>query len=259
MEKYIPQKDSFNMALILDRLSNGLLWLSFFLSIISTFEKYWNQINYISTILIIFNIIVIIAILILQISKRILLHKAENIRRDCMIDNALGTSIAEEASIGYFDNDEIQAGLKKLLANVYQNSVFSYEIVSAMINKRICPTILMALPLVVFSVIGFINLTVSIPLLQLFVSGLVLMKFIDLFYYKRNVEWVKEKAQNITTNLSQHSTIDKFGMAQIIQLVLRYETNIAMMQIILDGKIHEKKNARMTFKWTTVKERQNIH
>jgi hypothetical protein len=63
----------------------------------------------------------------------IIVPQADSKRRDDFIDNSFGSTFSTNASVGYFDTDEIRPGLYKAASNLFENCFFNYILVKAVI------------------------------------------------------------------------------------------------------------------------------
>ena len=259
MAQYAPQKHNFNTAVALEKWYSKLLWLNFFLTLLPLFQKYWQMTNVINNVIVSLNTILITGMCIIGLLQKHGLNKAENIRRDALLDDAFGTKLGDENAIGYYDNSEIESGYKKLLANVYENSLISYNIVSKMRNRMIVPGLILGITIIPCIMIGFLNVGFSVPLLQLFMSGVFVEKMYFLSTYMTNVKWVMDRAKEISENLSQGRRINEKTLVKILQLLLRYETNISRNQIILNEKIYNQMNPQLTETWSNLKKRYSLN
>ena len=259
MTQYVPQKHDFDIAVMMDKWYSRLLWLNFTLALLPSLQKLWQLNNTINDVIFYLNIVLIMGMCIIGLLQKHWLSKAENIRRDTLLDDAFETKFGDESAIGYYDNSEMRSGHRKLLANIYQNSLFSFEIASKMKNKLIIPLIVLGIVITYCMIKGFSNVAFSVPLLQLFLSGLFIGKIYSLYTYRTNVKWVKDKAKEINESLSQEQEIEEKDMVKILQLFLRYETTISRTMIILDEKIFTQMNSQLTETWNNLKKRYSIY
>lgn len=256
---YAPQKHDFDIAVMLDKWYSKLLLLNFGLALMPSLQKLWQSNTIINDVIFYLNIVSIIGMCIIGLLQKHWLNKAENIRRDALLDDAFETKLGDESAIGYYDNFEMRSGYRKLLANIYQNSLFSFKIASKMKNKLIILLIVLGVVITYCMIKGFSNVAFSVPLLQLFLSGLFVEKIYNLYIYRTNVKWVQDKAKEINEGLSHGQEIDEKNIVKILQLFLRYETNISRTMIILDEKIFTQMNSQLTETWNNLKKRYSIY
>ena len=255
MEKYVPQKSDFDSVKKIDKVYTRLLCCSFAISISSVFAGYWQAYRIINMIFIFIYILLIVSTFTAQIYRDIKLNDAENIRRDTLIDDAFGSKIADESSLGYYDNTDINHGYKRLLANICENSLFSVKIASKMLWKSIVLSAILIAAVICCSVIGFSNVSFAIPLMQILMSVMFVFRTVGIFLYKYNVKIIYDKAKLL---LGDSSSESKINITSVLQLLIRYESNISRFQIILDEKAYIELNPELTKKWDENKKRYNI-
>ncbi|BDU50897.1 hypothetical protein [Haliovirga abyssi] len=249
MAKSSPQTNFFMKSLYLDRWYNKIFILIIFLSIIFIFLK----------LDILVNILSILFIIVLGVLKYLIdfyREKGEIIRRRDFIDNSFGSKLHYENSEGYYDNEEIEEGLYKTIVNLFENTFFSKEISEKMKQKVLYNSIIPGIIIIGFSVLGFANSQIALPILQLFLSKIFIMKTINVWNYNKNTEDIFNRIIMLFNELK----IEEIGKyePQILNLWIEYECSISNYKLFLDSKIYNELNPILIEKWNIMKEKYKI-
>lgn len=252
MAKSSPQTNYFMRAKNLNKWYENLFIGIFLLSIIFTYFK----------IKILGDIFSIIFIFVLGILKYLIKHyqeKAEVIRRKDFIDNSFGTKLHNQSSIEYYDNEEIEKGLYKMMVNLFENSLFSKEVSDKMKSKAMVHSIIPSIIVLGFAIFGFSRNQIALPILQLFLSQLFILKVIIIWEYNKKVENTFNKILNLFDSPKKIKEDIINYKPQILNILVEYECNISNSNLFLDGKIFDKLNPELTKEWEDMKNRYKIN
>ncbi|WP_027339133.1 hypothetical protein [Halonatronum saccharophilum] len=252
MAKYSPQTDYFKVANNYKKAYKVLFWLMFSFSVIFSFFNNSLVVTGIS----------IFAIVILAILDFIVRHyteKAEEVRRADFLDNSFGTKFVHNPSKEYYDNDGVEAGLYKMIVNVFENSLFSMEISRRMKEQELVKNIIFIIAVVCLAIYGFSRTAIALPILQLFLSKIFIVNLINICRYHSKVEQIfneikalfNEELEDNSQNLVKYQ-------ANILKIYLAYEANISNLKVSLNSKIYNEMNEELTKKWEGLKVRYNI-
>ena len=171
MAREVPQEELFNKSEQYAKYSNWLFWISFCSTISFQLTNTLTQeIMYFNEFKVGVNLVLLILIFFLDYKNNFFKESAEDIRRKGLIDNSYGTKYCDKDSDEYYDNEEIDEGLYKLLINLFENSFYTKESLNKMLECSSIKVGLLLLILIVFAVFGFKSCAISTSVLQLFLS-----------------------------------------------------------------------------------------
>lgn len=193
--------------------------------------------------------------LLINLLAKILFHYTEKIKRNDLVDNSFGTNYSNENTLGYYNNSEIQEGVKKLALNTYESSFHTEHTLKHMVFKNLVFRVIFSVPflLSVFSKNGneVVRLLFEISIPITLFSQLV----ITIIYYI-NVSVINERFKIELTNIGDKQ-MKQDDIAKILIPVLEYHCIKAWSNINLDSKIFMKYNQVVSEKWTKIKENLN--
>lgn len=197
-----------------------------------------------------------VAYLTINIISKILFHSAEKKKRNDLIDNSFGTKYSDENSSGYYNNDDVEVGIKKLALNSYESSFHTENTLKFMLYKSLIYLILISIPflLSIFSRNGGdivrIIFEISIPLT-------LLHEFIIMLNYYLNVAEINERFKVEFTNISQKN-LTETDFPKLLIPVMEYYSIKAWANTSLDSKIFIKNNEKVSKKWEERKAKLNL-
>lgn len=227
-------------------------------SVINTILCYWLKYpNWVQ--IIISSIILLLTTGIFYLQRRFeaLYQKAEEIRRDGLIDNSFNTTLASIESQEYYDTESIDSGIKKLLANIHENSFYSEQIIDYMFKRTERKTIFIFILLVIMAVISSVTSQAFSAMLQSFLSMNYLGHYLKLRDLKLKLDQIQHNCKSIASNIKtlKTKTIPKEQQAIIIREVIRYETTLSYVSTMLDSKFYNKINTSATKEWEKIQNR----
>lgn len=247
-----PQTNYFQLASQYQKVYDILFLVIGSLTIISNF----NNANRILNLISIFGFIIL---LIIERNIQSFKNNAEEIRRMDFIDNSFGTKYVENSSEGYYDTNEIKHGLYKMMTNVFENSLFSYEISKKMyIQAKIKQTILVII-LIGFSVFGFLKTEYIGSILQILLSRQLILKLLDLQEYNQKTNTIFNDLKKLFDSGFKNTieSIDS-NLPEIIKIYMEYETNISDKKLSLNSKLYLEMNDELTERWEKIKIKYEI-
>ena len=247
MAKYSPQTNYFEISQKLSDFYNGVYWAIFISSIIATVFKLDAIIDYLGV-----GAIVLLAVL-ESISQDFKL-RAEKVRRKDFIDNSFGTKFVHDSSEEYYDNDEIDYGMKKMIANLFENSYFSFNVSKEMFRRCLPMNLLFFIGIIVLSIFGFSRNQFAIPILQLFLSKYFLLNILNTYRFRNEVENIFEELKGLCSDLYKNSKLDSSEI-RFIKILIDYEVLIAETNIRLDTKVFNRMNQKLTSEWDALKKK----
>lgn len=252
MDVKSPQKYYFKMANKYTKIYKTLFWAAFIFTVLFTFLNNNNIVNSIS-------IFVMIMLFILEYITNYYIFKGEETRREDYFDNSFGTHYRNDSSENYYDTNELNKGLYKMIVNTFENSLFSMEISKRMEKRILKKNLILIASICGLAIYGFIQRNLVIPILQIFLSKSFIIELIDIHKYNARVEKAFRDLIDLFSYGLEDTTesINKYT-AKIIKIYLEYESNISDLKIMLDSKIYSSINSELTEKWNTMKKTYNI-
>ncbi|MBP6236796.1 MAG: hypothetical protein KA536_11660 [Saprospiraceae bacterium] len=224
------------------------------ISIVSiwTFEKYFDvninsKYSNIKEILKVLSYVTMIGYLIINLIAKILIHTAEKRKRNDLIDNSFGTQYSDENTEGYYNNNDVENGLKKLAMNSYESSLHTENTLKMMVNKDLVILVIISIPffLSIFSKGGSdivrLLFEISIPIT-------LLSQFIVLLVYYFNVISINERFKIEFTNIG-NSDLKEKDIPKLLIPVMEYYSIKSWANTNLDSKIFKKYNDQISENW----------
>lgn len=245
MANYSPQTNYFETSMKLNKAYHISYWLVFVLSIIATVFNMNSWVEYIS----VFSIIYLSILSSVADNYKL---KAEKIRRTDFIDNSFGTKFVHDSSDAYYDNDEVEVGIKKCMANLFENAYFSYNVSKEMVRKKTLKNLLFTLIILGLAIYGFSRSNISLPLLQLYLSRYFILDFIRINSFHQRAESCFDELKKISEDIKENRNLTT---AEIVffKILVDYEAGIAESNVVLDSKIFKKLNPSLTSEWEALK------
>lgn len=244
---YIPVKKT-------ESFSNWLFWLLIMLSFSQLFSSHYA--DTVSDVLrIIFLITAVVSFAISLLLRVILIPRAERARRKQNLSNALGTTLSENHTNFYYNNEYHQSILK-LGANTFENSLFSKEIASEMLKSK---RFILAVYFIAWLLILFIrqsDLRLITWITQFVFSGEVLAGWISLELLRHRHANVYERYRDFFRHEIGGNTRE--GVATILDIFSDYESAKASAGIKLDTNIFNRLNPSLSKKWDGIKQQLNM-
>lgn len=258
MATIIPQKNEFDLAekyhKILEKCE--LVFISF--SILVTFVRflpfYQSNIEYIFTIL---TIMSVIAVFFFQLRFETTYMTAEEIRRDGLIDNVFSSKMADVQSNGYYDTDDVDEGMRRLLANIHENCFFSIRVTGPMFIKEEKKNIWFIIIMVIAILFSIINSQFVLAMLQIFLSMNFCGNYLRIMRLRESLNKVLTECKKIWEDWnSGHKALQL--QARVIRETIRYESALAYASIMFDQSAYETMNTTVTMEWEVLKERYQM-
>lgn len=252
MEVTSPQKDFYKIAERYKTAYDILFWGSLAFTVLFTFFEQSHIINSVS-------IFSLVGLVVLDYVIRHYGTLAEDLRRQDFFDNSFGTNYNHEPSKNYYDTDELDNSLYKMITNTFESALFSAEISKRMKNRTLVKNLLFSVVIIGIAIYGFSRTSYALPMLQLFLSKDFIVELIDInVYHSRVCKIFNDIKRLFDNNLVNTSDSIDGHTPEIIKLYMEYETNISDMKVALDSKIYSKLNGQLTAKWEDMKTKYGI-
>jgi len=208
-----------------------------------TLSPYENWLEFAKTV----SYVSMVVYLIVNIITKVLFHNVEKKKRNDLIDNSFGTKYSDENTVGYYNNNEVEQGIKKLAMNSYESSFHTENTLKLMLYKALIYLIVLSIPflLSIFTKNGgdIVRLLfeISIPMTLFF-------EFIIMLIYYLNVSEINERFKIEFTNIGK-SNLSERDYPKLLIPVMEYYSIKAWANTNLDSKIFNKNNERISQKW----------
>ncbi|MPQ49277.1 hypothetical protein GCQ56_19935 [Marinifilum sp. N1E240] len=185
--------------------------------------------------------------ILMSLLARILFQSVEKKKRNDLIDNSFGTTYCDENSTGYYNNEEINNGIKKLALNSYESSFHTENTLKRMIYKNLIILVVLSVPflLSIFSVSGSnivrLLFEISIPLIMI-------SQFIVLIIYYLYVLSINERFKIELTNIGSREIVES-DIPKLLIPIMEYYNTKSWANTNLDSKIFNKYNASVSQNW----------
>lgn len=253
MTRFVPFDTNYDQIRKLEKSSFTLLFVSALLIMTNwVLTKFFdNEINKqyddLKELAKVISYVSMVGYLIISLITKILFHNVEKRKRNDLIDNSFGTKYSDENTIGYYNNDETEIGIKKLALNSYESSFHTESTLKLMLYKNLIILIALSIPflLSIFSKNGsdIIRLLfeISIPLT-------LFSEFIVMLIYYLNVSEINERFKIELTNIGKES-INEIDIPKLLIPIMEYYSIKAWANANLDSKIFNKNNEKISEKW----------
>ncbi len=185
-----------------------------------------------------------------------LFYSAEKVKRGDLIDNSFGTSYSDCNSEGYYNNDDLPYGVKKLAVNTYESSFHTEQTLRKMLFMYAMKMLIFSLPFLIsiFSIGGndIVRLLfeISIPLIML-------SQFFIIIVYYIGIKSVNECFKIELININ-NKTIDIKDNAKLLKPVLDYYNIKSWASTNLDSKIFDNHKDQISELWQKRKEKLKL-
>ena len=242
------RKNYFKPIQVLEAWLSFLFWIGALLSIFSAVadDSPNTSYSYIATVL--FAIVIVIIFAITLIIRFYLSPRAADARRKDFIGNSFGINFDHIKTVGYYNNDESDP-IRRMGLSVLENTFFTKSILAGMAPKiRIQTSLLM---------IGWLALVLfrETPILVVAIAAQVVFSAEVLERWWR-IEWLRAKCERLYESFLQlfrsNLSSDNFT-AYIIRMFGEYECAKSVSDVLLDEKIFNRENNRLSNEWEDVK------
>lgn len=257
MAEIVPQKKDFEKAIEYDKYRNFCKRMITVASIIAAVYGVSPAQN--STVEIIVSVgLMVVSLLSIYFSSRFneTFRRAEKTRRDGFIDNTFDTRLADVSSAGYYDTDNVEHGIKKLMSNLHESCLYTCKIAEKMFARTEKSLLLWFCLILILAVVNLWGTLFVIAVIDVFLSMEVLEDYIELKRLFTETETVQQECKKIAENAaSKEWREDNILIGEILQVYLQYEAALSYASIILDADIYNELNPTISQEWNDMRER----
>lgn len=180
--------------------------------------------------------------------------KGHVIREKGLLDNSFQEKrIPNYNSDKYYNNNSIDSGYIKLLANVHENALFTSRISDRMSKSYFIVSLIFFLFFLIKLFMYGMDDYTSI-LLGFIVSSSFFNRAIKINSLKKNTEDVYDKANNICDSYEKNPMKSELILSNILELLLIYENAIFESKIILNQRLFNKLNDSLSEEWKGIRD-----
>jgi len=247
MAKYSPQANYFDTSQKLTYAYTLSYWIIFVLSIVASAFDVGLLIDYLGVLSMVF-------LATLEGISQDFKLRAEKVRRKDFMDNSFRTKYIHDSSVEYYDNDDIDYGIQKSLANLFENIFYSYNVSKAMYRRYLPLNLLFLIGIIILSVYGLSHYQFAIPILQIFLSRYFLLNILNVYRFNNKVENIFDELKNLSSDFGNNRKLEKSEI-EFIKTLIDYEVLIAESNVRLSTKVFNELNPQLTKEWAALKEK----
>lgn len=254
MNKTTPFETSFDTVRKFEHASSFSLTISavivFILWLVSLFEIPANIKDYIPVITDILKVISYISMLAyigLSLISKIIFAGAEKVKREDLIDNSFETVYGNEKSTNYYNNDDVQKGIKRLAFNAHESSFHTENTLRLMLLNKIVRYLFFVTPFIL-SIFFESGQEVVRLLFEIAIPIEMTVFLITLLRYWIEVRNINERFKIELLNIGGRE-INESEHPKLILPVLEYYNVKSWASINLDKKIFDEYRDKLSQLW----------
>ena len=205
-----------------------------------------------------FSILFTFAIFVVSIFKANYFLKGSAQKIDYFLDNSFGQKRSGVLSEEYYDNSEIDLGMKRMLANIHENLLYTSEI-STVMNWFHGALSVILIIIFLFLLSTHSKESMILLLLNFMVSGNVLIKTLSVFQLKINTKHLFDEANTICARYEEFGCDASKVERDIISLFVKYETLLVDTKVNLWSFVFKRKNSVLEKEWNKIKKPFKIY
>jgi len=182
-----------------------------------------------------------------------LFYSAEKVKRGDLIDNSFGTSYSDFNSEGYYNNDEMPFGVKKLALNTYESSFHTEQTLRKMLFKYAMKMLIFSSPFLI-SIFSLGGSDIIRLLFEISIPLIMLSQFFILIIYYTGIKGVNEYFKIELTNIG-NKVIDVKDNSRLLKPVLDYYNIKSWATTNLDSSVFNKNNDQISEQWIKRKDK----
>lgn len=164
-----------------------------------------------------------------------------------LLDNAYGTSLTSEHSENYYASEQVKEGSAKLAWNVTENCYFTVSLYKMMKWKVVRKSLFFIVLFVIAIVLNQNDWIVTV--LRLTIPIVFIKKAVVFCYALKEFEVQYESAYNVMTHAPSSN---KQLLVDSINILLRYETLKAWLNVPTDNDIYKQERERLNKEFANI-------
>jgi hypothetical protein len=240
MARIVPHQHLMDRAKTFERVSGIFIIVSSVLSIILVaMSSDWSQDDYIIKALNAINCAAIFLVFLFETLFNYFFYIAGTAKRLDFIDNSLGTDFTDSKSQEYFSNDKLPKGIFKMAVNCFENSFFTSQVSSKML------------------VTSWIKVIAVVLMFQLSLPIMMAQNVVRLTQFSTRISGIYQSFLVLFNDIKQsksHNTKEP----EMLKLIMDYQTTLSWGGILLDSKIFNSINPKLSKDWEEIKKKYEI-
>ncbi|WP_064581030.1 hypothetical protein [Streptobacillus moniliformis] len=190
---------------------------------------------------------------------KVYFDKGHVIREKGLLDNSFQEKrIPNYNSVEYYNNEMIDGGYIKLLANIHENALFTSSISNIMSKWYFIVSIITFLIFLIKLFLSGMDEYSSI-LLGFIVSGSFFQRAMNIYSLKKVTEDIYDKANDICNLCEKNQNDSSVFLSNILELLLMYENAIFESKVILNQNVFDKLNYSLSKEWEKTRNTYSIY
>ncbi len=248
-ERVDTVEDFYKPVNTLDLITKVSFWISFVLSFVILIQQVFSD-SFMEFIIISYLLIVIIHITLSFIVDYVMLPNAERERRNQLLTDSLNVVFSSEVTKNYYNNQYLPS-IKRLGANIFENSLFCKEISKRMLNSERIKISLYILIWLTLLLIRKTDLQVIVIITQTLFSSELLFNWLRLEIFKKNVEAIYGDLFHLYSSKIEDNQTELASF--IIKEMVAYESIKSLTHIKLSTRIFRRINSSIIRKWNNIR------
>lgn len=239
-----------------ERINTLTSYLFYIISLLSYANFFLDDKPWIVYLRVSFIILAILNFILYTYNRIVLIPLAEEKRRTHFISNSLNIKLDDEKTVNYYNNSIIPS-IKRLGANLCENTFFSKEISNKMLKtERTKVVIYIVIWLIIIS-IRSIDLNIVLITAQTIFSTDIILKYIDLELFHNQQEKIFKELDAIF--LMNNDKNKEIFEAKILDLAIKSEGAKSYCGIKIPSDLFHQLNGELTDKWNDVSKRLDLN
>jgi hypothetical protein len=256
MARIVPHQHLMDRSKTFERVSGIFIIVSSVLSIILVaMSSDWSQDDYIIKALNAINCAAIFLVFLFETLFNYFFYIAGTAKRLDFIDNSLGTDFTDSKSQEYFSNDKLPKGIFKMAVNCFENSFFTSQVSSKMLVTSWIKVIAVVLIFVFSAAWG--ERQIVLTLFQLSLPIMMAQNVVRLTQFSTRISGIYQSFLVLFNDIKQsksHNTKEP----EMLKLIMDYQTTLSWGGILLDSKIFNSINPKLSKDWEEIKKKYEI-
>lgn len=254
MENKNPQHKYFKICETLALMQDVVSIITFIIAIIQSYASILPSIMYL-----IFSVLILFIDIIIEYYYGNNFDEGHYIREATLLDNSFDEKrVPNYNSDSYFNNQSINPGEIKLLADIHENALFTSEITEKMVNRyRWCSITAFLLCVCIVLSRGMDDYTSA--LMNFIITASFFKRGLKIRSLMKNSKNVYDAANRICSDYEKNPIDISTLHFKIIELALKYENSLFESKVILDGKVFRKLNKQLSDEWEETKNSYKLY
>lgn len=254
MSGRIDQVDKYyKLSDYIDRILSGLYYFSMILTFITFYLDRYP--NWLKNILACSFIVMILCYTVLNLLNKFYFSPhADNKRRQQLLSNSFEVALITEKTNLYYNN-KLPASIKKLGANILENTLFTMRISSKMLWDNSVVSAIYFSAWVILVIYRGTSLEMILLITQVVFAGGVLEHLLSLIVLRFKTEHIHDELYNIFLLKNNDSLLIE---SRIINCFSTYEATKSLCSVKLSSRIFKRINPQVSQEWDAIKEILNL-